>query len=71
MTERFKFWQATQMSQKNVQQWEMRVRHSGNLCQYSNLTDEMCRDKFVFGIDPTICTELLKSHLTQEKTQKL
>ena len=40
------------------------MRQSGNLCEYEASADEMCRDKFVFGLkDNTICTELLKTHL--------
>ena len=64
MTDRFKFWHSSQNTHETVQDWEVKVRQAGNLCSYGAVEDEMCRDKFVFGLaDNNIRTELLKTHL--------
>ena len=69
MTDRFKFWQATQNPNESVQDWEVKTRQAGSLCEYGPTTDFMCRDKFVFGLhDTSICTELLKTHLKPDGT---
>ena len=71
MTDRFKFWQANQAPSESVQDWEVKIRQSGSLCEYGNATDEMNRDKFVFGLhDTTIRTELLKTHMKADKSKK-
>ena len=69
MTDRFKYWQLGQNNSDSVQDWEVKVRQAGSLCQYAAMSDEMNRDKFVFGLqDPTIRTELLKTHLKSDNT---
>ena len=71
MTDRFRFWQSVQSTSESVQDWEVKVRQSGSLCEYEAVTDEMNRDKFVFGLhDTSIRTELLKTHLKADKTKK-
>ena len=50
MTDRFKFWNMSQTSHESVQDWEVKVRQAGSLCEYAALMDEMCKDKFVFGL---------------------
>jgi len=71
MTDRFKFWHASQATNETVQDWEVKVRQGGNLCKYGAATDHMCRDKFVFGLcNNTIKTELLKTHLKPDGTEK-
>ena len=47
MTDRFKFWHSAQNMHESVQDWEVKVRQAGNLCEYGAITDQMCRDKFV------------------------
>ena len=47
MTSRFKFWHSTQNTHESIQDWEVRVRQSGNLCEYEASANEMCRDKFL------------------------
>ena len=40
------------------------MRHAGSLCGYGYLSDERCREKFIFGLnDDNIRTELLKTHI--------
>ena len=59
MTDRFQFWHSSQNNHESVQDLEVKVRQSGNLCEYGAATDQMCRDKFVFGLrDTAIRTEL-------------
>lgn len=68
LTDRFRFWGTT------VQDWEVKVkvRQVGSLCDNAALTDEMCGDKFVFGLhDSNIRTELLKTHLKSDNTNYL
>ena len=50
MIDRFKFWSSSQYIYDIVQDWEVKVRQTGNLCGYGDMTDEMCGDKFVFGL---------------------
>ena len=54
MTDRFKFWHSAQNMHEPAQDWEVKVRQAGNLCEYGAITDQMCRDKFVFGLDQLI-----------------
>ncbi len=71
MVDRFKFWSSSQDLYETVQDWEVKVRQTGNLCGYGDMTDEMCRDKFVFGLHSgNIRTELLKTHLKPNNTLK-
>ena len=71
LTDRFKFWNTHQNAHESVQEWEVRIRQAGSLCAYDALNDEMCRDKFVFGLHHgTMRTELLKTHLNTDGTPK-
>ena len=71
MTDRFKFWHSAQNIHESVQDWEVKVQQADNLCNYGAITDQMCRDKFVFGLcDSIINTELLKTHLKSDGTEK-
>jgi hypothetical protein len=71
MVDRFKFWSSSQDLYETVQDWEVKMRQTGNLCGYGDMTDEMCRDKFVFGLHGgSIRTELLKTHLKPNNTLK-
>ena len=71
LADRFKFWHAQQSPHESVQEWEVKVRQAGSLCSYNTSTDEMCRDKFVFGLhDDTMRAELLKTHLKSDGTPK-
>ena len=48
-----------------------KVRQAGSLCSYDALTDEMCRDKFVFELhDATMRAKLLKTHVKPNGTPK-
>lgn len=71
LADRFKFWNTQQSPHESVQEWEVKVRQAGSLCSYNTLTDEMCRDKFVFGLhDGTMRAELLKTHLKSDGMPK-
>lgn len=71
LADRFKFWNTQQSPHESVQEWEVKVRQAGSLCSYNALTDEMCRDKFVFGLhDGTMRAELLKTHLKSDGMPK-
>ncbi len=71
LTDRFKFWSITQQPQESAQDWEVRVRQAGSLCTYGAKLDEMCRDKFIFGLfDDSTRTELLKTHQNPNGTDK-
>jgi hypothetical protein len=71
MTDRFTFWTMNQTSQDNIQEWEDKIRQSGSLCAYGGISDELCRDKFVFGLDDSsIRAELLKTHMKPDNTPK-
>ena len=71
MTDRFKFWSLSQSPHESVQDWEVKVRQAGSLCEYAANSDEMCRDKFVFGVhDSNIRQQLLKSHIKSDKSIK-
>ena len=72
MADRFQFWKIQQSPHESIQDWEVRIRQYRSLCEYSAYSDEMCRDKFVFGLyDETIRTELLKSHIKADGTAKV
>ena len=71
MADRYQFWSIQQSPHESIQEWEVKVRQFGSLCEYTNQSDMMCRDKFVFGLkDETLRTELLKSHLTSTGSAK-
>ena len=71
LADRFKFWNTQQSPLESVQEWEVKVRQASSLCLYNALTDEMCRDKFVFGLhDGTMRAELLKTHLKSDGMPK-
>ena len=71
LADRFKFWNTQQSPHESVQDWEVKVRQAGSLCSYNSLTNEMCRDKFVFGLhDGTMRAELLKAHLKPDGAPK-
>ena len=71
MTDRFKFWHSSQSLHESVQDWEVKVRRAGNLCNYNEVADEMCGDKFVFSLnDNGIRTELLKTNLKPDGSKK-
>ena len=47
------------------------MRTGGQLCWYNALANEMCHDKFVFGLhDGTMRAELLKTHLKSDGMPK-
>ena len=67
----FEFWNTHQNAHESLQEWEVGIKQAGSLCAYDALNDEMCRDKFVFGLhDGTMRTELLKTHLKTDGTPK-
>lgn len=71
MADRFKFWNLSQGPHETVQDWEVKVRQAGSLCEYAALSDVMCRDKFVFGLhQESMRSELLKTHLKSDNTPK-
>jgi len=54
-----------------VQSWEVKIRYTGSLSPYGALSDEMYRDKFVFGLhNDTMQAKLLKTHLKPNSTAK-
>ena len=71
LADRFKFWALNQTLTESVQAWEVRVRQAGSLCSYGTLSDEMYRDKFIFGLNnDAMQAELLKTHLKPDNTPK-
>ena len=64
LTDHFKFWTSSQTSHESIQEWEVKVRQASSLCDYGDLTDELTRDKFIFGLNEDHTrTELLKTHV--------
>lgn len=60
--DRFKFWTTTQDPNESKQEWEVKVRQTGSLCAYGELSDELTHDKFIFGLnDDNMRTELQKT----------
>ena len=54
-----------------MQAWEVKIRNAGSLCSYDALSNEMYRDKFVFGLhNDTMQAQLLKTHLKPDNTAK-
>ncbi len=71
MADRFRYWEMRQGPRETVVDWEVKVRQAGTLCNYGDKQDEMCRDKFVFGLsNEMIRTELLKTHCKADGTAK-
>ena len=71
LADRFTFWNTQQSPHESIQEWEVKVRQAGSLSLYDALSDEMCRDKFAFGLhDATMRAELLKTHLKPDGTPK-
>lgn len=71
LTDRFKFWMSSQASHESIQEWEVKVRQASSLCAYGELTDELTRDKFIFGLNEDHTrTELLKTHVKPDNTKK-
>ena len=46
----FQFWTSRQLAHESVLDWEVRVSQSATLCEYREFADELCRDKFIFGL---------------------
>ena len=62
-TDRYSFSALTQSQSDTIQSWEIQVHQAGSLCEYEKMTDELCRDKFIFGLHDKftdIRTNLLK-----------
>ena len=71
LSDRFKFWKLNQALYETVQDWEVKVRQAGNLCEYAPISDKKCRDKFVFGLHNDILrTDLLRTHLKSDNSSK-
>ena len=71
LADRFKFWALNQTLTESVQAWEVRIRQAGSLCSYGTLSDEMYRDKFIFGLNnDAMRAELLKTYLKPDNTPK-
>ena len=71
LADRFKFWGLNQTLTESVQAWEVRIRQAGSLSSYGPLSDEMYRDKFIFGLNnDAMRAELLKTHLKPDNTPK-
>ena len=71
LSDRFKFWTSSQTQHESIQEWEVKVRQAGSLCGYGQLSDKLCRDKFIFGLNGEhMRTELLKTHVKPDKSAK-
>ena len=71
LADRFKFWGLNQTLTESVQAWEVRIREAGSLCSFGTLSDEMYRDKVIFGLNnDSMRAELLKTHLKPDNTPK-
>ena len=71
LSDRFKFWTSSQMQHESIQEWEVKVRQADSLCGYGQLSDELCRDKFIFGLNGEhMRTELLKTHVKPDNVAK-
>ena len=56
---------------ESIQEWEVKVRQASSLCAYGELTDELTRDKFIFGLsEDHMRTELLKTHVKPDNSKK-
>ena len=73
LTDRYNFSALNQSSAESMKEWEIKVRQAGHLCEYGNMTDELSRDKFIFGIHERfkeIRVELLKTDKNEDKSDK-
>ena len=71
LADRFKFLGLSQTLTETVQAWEVRIRQAGSLCSYETLSEEMYRDKIIFGLNnDAMRAELLKTHLKPDNTPK-
>ena len=71
LSDRFEFWTSSQTQHESIQEWEVKVRQAGSLCGYGQLSKELCRDKFIFGLNGKhMRTELLKTHVKPDKSAK-
>ena len=71
LSDRFKFWTSSQMQHESIQEWEVKVKQADSLCGYGQLSDELCRDKFIFGLNSEhMRTELLKTHVKPDDAAK-
>ena len=71
LADKFKFQGLNQTLTESVQAWEVRIRQAGSLCSYGTLSDEMYRDKFIFGLNnDAMRAELLKTNLKPDNTPK-
>ena len=73
LTDRYNFSALNQSSSESMKEWEIKVRQAGHLCEYGNMTDELSRDKFIFGINERfkdIRVELLKTDKNEDKSDK-
>ena len=71
LTDRFRLWTSSQASHESIQEWEVKVRQASSLCAYGDLTDELTRDKFIFGLNEDHTrTELLKTHVKPDNSKK-
>ena len=71
LSDTFKLWTSSQTQHESVQEWEVKVRQAGSLCVYGQLSDELCRDKFIFGLNGEhMKTELLKTHAKPDNSAK-
>ena len=71
LSDRFTFWNLRQNSHETIQDWEVKIRQAGSLCEYERMADEINRDKFIFGLlDQTTRTDLLKTHKNADGSKK-
>ena len=71
MADRYQFWNIQQSPQESMQDWKVKVRWYGSLCEYTNQQDEMCRDIFCLISQRKVGTELFKSHHTAYNTKRI
>ena len=71
LSDRFKFWTSSQTQHESIQEWEVKVRQASSLCDYGQFSDEVCIDKFIFGLNGEhMRTELLKTHVKPDNSAK-
>ena len=71
LTDRYKFRTSSQAHHVSIQEWKVKVRHAGSLCGHGDLSDELCRDVFIFGLnEDNIRTELSKTHIKRNNSEK-
>jgi hypothetical protein len=70
LIDRLKFWNTSQSRDESVQDWKVKVRQTGTLCAYGQLSGELW-DKFIFGLHKdSMRKELLKTHRKADKSPK-